>query len=528
MKNVLNLTKIYFKETLLNLFRGSNKRGFARTLGFILLLFVAVAFGLGYTFYNVADVLNQFGFAHNVVLFGLTMALIMTLMITLTDTQGHLYKSRDYEMLSALPIGGKVIVTAKYLSSYLITALYHSIIAIPCFVVYFIFCEITFTSMICALLSLVFLPAFSQLISCIISWIINAISSRMTNKNIMRTIMSVIFCVGLSVFIYFANSDILTSALAKDPPMWMQILFAHIYFLSKAMVSSNLLYFLASAGISLVYMALSVLVISLGYKKINSSFITTKSKRSKKPLTYKQMSTGARLIRKEAVTLVNNPVYCMNSLMGPIMSVVCTIICIGVYKSISGLIDATPIMLATACFSASMCLGIAPTSSVSISMEGGKFQNLKSLPITYNQVVWSKIGFNLMLSVPASLISIILFAIFVPVGVPLMLVMIAYQLISVFSYSVLGMLMNLKFPRLKWTNETQAVKQGASLVITMLVDMVVSIIPMVLFFVLMGKIPNFSSIAYLGVVIIIDIALALTLLAVLQKVGRKLFNKISA
>ena len=528
MKNILNLTKIYFKETLLSLFRGSNKRSFARTLGFIALLFLAVAGGLGYTFYNMAKMLNQFGFAKNVLLLGLIMALIMTLMITLTDTQGHLYKSRDYEMLSALPIGQKSIITAKYLSSYFITLLYHTLIAIPCFVVYFIFCKITFLGVLFALLSLLFLPAFSQFISCVLSWLINLISSKMNNKNIMRTIMSVLFCVALSVFIYFANSDILTTVLAKDPPIWMQVVFAHICFIAKAINLNNALYFLASLGISIVFMALSVLVVSLGYKQINSSFITTKSKRSNKPLTFKQDKVMSRLIKKEAVTLFNNPVYCMNSLMGVIMCVVCTIICIGVFQSIREFPESVPIMLATACFSASMCLGIAPTSSVSISMEGGKFQNLKSLPITYNQVVWSKIIFNLILNLPASLISIILFACFVPVGLPLALVMIIYQFVAVLSYSTLGILMNLKFPRLKWTNETQAVKQGASLVITMLVDMVVSIIPMVLFFVLMGKIPNFSSLVFIGVVIAIETVLAVILLVLLQTQGKKLFNKMSA
>ena len=393
MKNTLNLTKIYFKETLLSLFRGTNKRSFARTFSFILLLFVFISACMGYTFYNIANMLNQFGFAKNVLLIGLLMALFLTLMLTLTDTQGHMYKSRDYEMLSSLPIKSSTVITAKYLSSYFITALYNALIALPTYVVYYMFCGTTFCGVLFAVLSLLFLPAFSLLISCLLSWLINAISSKMRNKNVMRTIMSVIFCVGLSIFIYFANSNMMSTAFAKDVPVWMRVVFANIYFLMEAIVENNFLWFLISVAISVVFMALSVLVISLGYKKINSQFITTKAKRSNKPLQFKQNKVMTRLVKKEAVTLFNNPVYCMNSLMGPIMCVVCTIICISVYKSISMFSEALSIMLATACFSASMCLGIAPTSSVSISMEGGKFQNLKSLPISYNQIALSKLCF---------------------------------------------------------------------------------------------------------------------------------------
>lgn len=528
MKNILNLTNIYFKETLLNTFHFTKKK--KRSQLVILFVFIAILISLclGYTFYEYGDILNNFGDPKNILLIGLVTSLFMIVLISMNDTQGYFYKSNDFEMISSLPIKTYQAITARYLSAYLITLIYTSLVVIPAFVVYFIYCGITAFGIIMGLLSLFFLPTFSQLIGCLLSWIINSISSKMKNKNMARTIFSVIVAIILAILIYIANTDVLSTIFSKEPALWIKIVFAHIFFLQKSIVLNSFAHFLLFLLLALAYATISILMVSLGYKKINTSLNSNRVKKSNKPLVYKKTGLCANLLKKEVSTFFNNPVYCMNGIMGPIMTIVISVICITIYKQNAMYGDiAIKIFIAIQMFSLGMVVGIAPTSAVSLSLEGNKFQVLKSLPVPYRSVVTSKILFNIILSIPPVIVADILFACFVPIGANMFFVILTYHIIAVLVCSIFGMLLNLKFPKLKWSSEQQAVKQGASMLITMFVDMIVAVAPMILYFAFMKKIINHTLYYLLGVIGIYVVVL-IVLLALIATTGKKLYNKISA
>jgi len=139
MKQTLKLTGIYFKETLFGLFGGSEKKVSKKTLPLIFLLFAVLIVGIGFNLYNMADIMNKISQVKNIIIMGLLMAVFIALMITLNDTQGTMYKSKDYDMLMSLPLKSVSIITAKYLSIYMISVLFTTAISLPTFVVYFIY-----------------------------------------------------------------------------------------------------------------------------------------------------------------------------------------------------------------------------------------------------------------------------------------------------------------------------------------------------------------------------------------------------
>ena len=49
----------------------------------------------------------------------------------------------------------------------------------------------------------------------------------------------------------------------------------------------------------------------------------------------------------------------------------------------------------------------------------------------------------------------------------------------------IGLMCNLKHPNLKWTNETQAVKQSLSVMLTMLISSAIALIPAALYYLLL-------------------------------------------
>ncbi|MDE6583138.1 MAG: hypothetical protein K2K31_00595 [Clostridia bacterium] len=527
MKQTLSLIKIFFKETLMGMMNGMGKKGGKSVFLFLGVMLAVIMAALGYTFYNVASILNPLGFAGNILLVGFLFGIIMSLMITLTDTQGSMYKSQDYEMLASLPIRKVSIIFAKYISVYLITLLYFTAVVLPAIVIYFIYCGVTVYGVIYLLIAMLLAPTFSQFLNCIIGWFVNVVSSRMQNKTIMRTITTLILTLIVAVLIYLINTDMLSVIFATEMPLWFKIVFANIYFLFLAVSSGNFLWFLAFLAVSVLFAVLGVYVVTIGYQKVNTLLKTSRNKKKDKPLVFKKKSVFANLLKKETSTLFNNTVYCINCLMGPIMAIVVTVTCIIVYSSINFFPEAPNIIMPIYVFGVCMCLGIAPTTSVSVSMEGTKFQNLKCLPVSFKQIALSKICLNLIICEPVAIISALVFVCVVPVGIPCGILIVLYLMLAVLMYTVLGLLLNLRFPRLKWSNETQAAKQGASMLLTMFIDMFISILPMVLYFLISAQLEDLVFLPYIGIFIGVLAVLTIAIILLFTFKGKKLFEKIN-
>ena len=529
MTNTINLTKIYIKETLNRTFNLKGKKKFSSTMLIIGLMFLLIAASIGYNFYMMANSLNMFGKAQNVLLVGGVFSAFAVLMITMTDAQSYFYKTKDFEMLSSLPLKQSQIVVAKIFSSYIVTTIYSAMIMLPTFVVYFIFCKITVANVVFALISLLFVPAFSQLLSSVFAWLVNAISSKMKNKMLMRSILSVIFALGIIVLIYFANNDTLTNILAGETPLWFKIIFPYAYFLLVAMNSNSILAFLAFVGVCVLYMTATVGLIMLGYNRINKNLLVSSSKKpaKQKPLKYQQKGVVGALLGREARGFVMSPTYLMNGIMGPLLAIVLSYLMYGIASSLPYDPLITQIFVALEVFTIPLCLGIAPTTSVSISMEGTKFLSLKSMPVKFSQLATSKIMFNILLNLPCLLIGEIGFCLLFKPGVWVSLLIIAFSLVYLFMCSGLGLIMNLRFPKLDWTTEAQAAKQGLSLLLTMFLDMALCLAPMVIFFILMQQMPNLNIILFIGISLIPVIIAAVVVYALLGAIGNNLYQKIN-
>ena len=525
MKTIFNLTKIYFKENLGNSFNRTNKGSSAKNLLYFFILFIFIAGCLGYSLYNIANMqVKLSGSASSIIIVGLMMSTIMVVMMTAFDTQGYFYKSKDYEMLQSLPIKTISVISAKYLSSYMISFIYNAMIGVPTFVVYFYFENITFSAVIIAILGLFMLPAFTQLFGSLLAWIVNIISSKMKNKNIIRSVITVIFLILLYVFIFTADSTTFTNAFIGEIPLSIKIILPQIYFLYNSIIQLNGLWFLAFIGISLFFVLISIFIVSIGYKKINSTLKVHIKQKNNGKIYFKKSSLFSTLLKKESKNFISSPVYLMNGIIGPIIVIIMAIIIATETKGLTG--DVLNVFAVISMTLLTLSLGIAPTTAVSISIEGNKFYSLKSLPISYRTLILSKLTFNFILSFPFMLIAQIIIWIINPFKFGVSLLLFFYYITSLVLYISFGMLMNIKMPKLKWTSETQAVKQGASMITTMIVNMIISFIPMIIYFIFSPDIQAFGITLYMGIIFIFNFILAIIVVSLLFTIGKKWFNEI--
>ncbi len=119
------------------------------------------------------------------------------------------------------------------------------------------------------------------------------------------------------------------------------------------------------------------------------------------------------------------------------------------------------------------------TASASLSLEGKNRWIMCSVPVRAIDIFNSKIAVNLTVICPFALISAALMGF--KMGISLKQAILLFIVPTVYScfISVLGMYMNVKFPKYDWTSEYYAIKGGAvSVLATMGAGMISSLIPL--------------------------------------------------
>ena len=129
------------------------------------------------------------------------------------------------------------------------------------------------------------------------------------------------------------------------------------------------------------------------------------------------------------------------------------------------------------CFLAAMIFFTAP----SISLEGKTLWLAKSLPVSPQALLRAKLRMQVLLAVPPMLLlSGAAAAVLRTRGLLLVLTLLLPALYCVL-IGLVGLTLNLRFPNFDWINETQAVKSGASVLLTMLIGMGAAAAPVILY-----------------------------------------------
>ena len=112
-------------------------------------------------------------------------------------------------------------------------------------------------------------------------------------------------------------------------------------------------------------------------------------------------------------------------------------------------------------------------------MEGNTFWQMQTLPVTTKEFYDSKILANLSVAAPFYFLAeIFLILALRPTGLALVWLFLVPGCYLVFS-CVTGITVNLMFPVLKWESEVRIVKQSASMFVTMVINIICSILPIV-------------------------------------------------
>lgn len=413
--------------------------------------------GLGWLYFALAGIL----------------AVVLAVVGSVFLTQATLYEAKDNELLLSLPIPPSKILLARMLSLYVQNFLFGGLVFLPAVIVYGMTTAMSRASLVFCVLLCFLLPLLSLALTCVLAWLTALLTSRMRNKTVFTMVLSLAFF-GAYFYFYYQINDYLQLLIANSRAVGTNIrkVLYPLYQMGLA-AEGNPKAFLLFAG-------MSVLLFVAVYYALSRSFIRiTTTKRGAAKAKYREKalhvsSVNRSLLRKEVRRFTGSAVYMLNCGLGTILLIIgaaAVLIKRTFLMSLAGQIPGIEGLLPVLGCGA-ICLVTAPNAvtAPSVSLEGKTLWLLQSLPVGGEQILAAKLKLHLLVTVPASILCGIALDIVLRPSVLMAILMLVVPSVFALLCGELGLLLNLRLPKLDWTNEAVAVKQSMSVVVAIFVN----------------------------------------------------------
>ena len=498
--------------SMVGAFQGKKKRAKASiTIIVSIILYLAICGVYALQVKGLFELMKETGIGE-IPLFNSFQVVFMILIILAFQQLTGKSKTNDSDLLLSLPLKKYEIVLSKTISKYLFALLLISMIILPTLVMYLCIFEFTISVVLWGLLLMIVLPLFSVGLNYLLDFLVIRLFNRMKYANFIKTAFALILFIVFLIF-YIYNSSIMGTIDFTSLDDFLNTNFI-IGCCVRLILNNNL--------INLLYLLLLIIgTFTLGifaYSNIfGKTFATYKTKQS---IEFKAKTGG--MLAKELKRYFSTPIYVYNTIIGPIL-----IIFINVFLLIKG--ESIYSMLGI--YDKSMLFGVltlinlfmssmTQISCCSISLEGKYIWILKSTPISTNKILLSKSMVNVIIFAPVHILSTIVLSVAFKATALQLTLFVMLPLILNLIISFGGTYINLLLPKLTWENEAQVVKQGISVIVSMLLGFVISAIPIIL--VLCGLSIHLSGFISLGLYILL-----LTIIFVLLFVdGKKKFENL--
>ena len=497
MKDVLKLTKILLK----NSFQGEKKNK-SKTIGRLLVLLAyilifgylaAIVVFLCYQLLNFLIKLNQPAIYLNLIL-GATVA--VALFRTLFSAVNVLYFSKDLEYLLPLPINPSKILMAKWnvlvISNYIIEIF----IVLPALILYGIMLDQGVLYYLYAALVFVLLPVIPVILISFLMSILMRFTKFIKNKDFVQYLtvaITLLIVIGVQ---FIGTGEQITEAevyemLTKTNGVveYMSKAFSTITVSLKALINSENLSGLINIVILFVvtvifYILLAKFSSKMYIKSATSSLSNgIKRKENLKISGYKQNSKVSSYIKKEFLNLIRNPIFCMQCILPPILFPF--IFAIPIYLEISKDEVATSefMQVANSFLASPAMLGIVLAilgfifmfnfiSATAVSRDSENAILMKTFPISLKKQTIYKMLPAVIMNVFPILFVLVVLKLLVGVSYIYLGIIAILGMLVNFLVNYIGIIIDLKNPKLNWSSEYTVVKQNMNIFYLMVVVLI--------------------------------------------------------
>ena len=412
----------------------------------------------------------------------LSLYTIVTAVIIVTEgiykSSDLLFRPRDNDALLAMPIKKSTIVSARIIKFYLFEMLYCLIFLLPAIIAYAMNVDVEISYYLVAMTMLLIVPIIPITISCIMGLIISAASSKFKHKTFLQIVLSFAALFVFAILILMVNgvSDFDGRSIIAVSDKITEFYYPAAAF-ANLVTNFDIGQYLILIVINLAVLIVTIFIISRFYFQIITRINVVKHAEKTKYILTKHGQVFA-VVKKELIKYFNTPVLLMNTAIGLVLFIVVVgALCLkfdDIAASLMATTEDFPLTLdemraylpsvtfALVAFASLMTF----ITSTMISLEGGAFNLLKSLPISGKKVIMSKVLAAMLLIVPVTALgSIAMFVRFQFGILDMILILIAVVVIPLVT-ELIGILINLKYARFDAESDAVTVKQSASVVIS--------------------------------------------------------------
>ncbi|NLL38138.1 MAG: hypothetical protein GX254_00920 [Clostridiales bacterium] len=482
------LIRVYFLNTLKlnNLKKGENR---GKAWGFLFLM-IFVVFSMLSTMvaysYLLGSALESVGALEVLPALFMTVASIFALISVLFTTKGILFAFKDFDSQMSFPISAGKVVASRITILYLYELIYTLVIMVPSLAVYAGLARPGGEFYPIALITLLFIPIIPIVIGVLLGTLISIATARFRKANAARIIVLFLFSLFIMA-VSFAMQNVTNEAaeFLKNTMHNLYRRYPPVMLYAKAL-SGDLLNVFIFIAVSLALFVLFSLVVGRIFKKVNTSITAVYTRRNYRLTGIRESGAQSALFIKELKTYFGSVLYVLNTAFGMIILLIVSIAIIVLGpKGVENILNiplSAPLITNVLPLAICLIISLSSTSAVSISIEGSRYWLLKTLPVSHKQIFIAKIGVNLAVTVPITIISAFLISLALKPGLPTVVFMFLTPLAYCLFTSVVGLTINLFTPKLKWKNEAEVIKQSSSVLFTMLIGFAASGLPLYFMF----------------------------------------------
>ena len=223
-------------------------------------------------------------------------------------------------------------------------------------------------------------------------------------------------------------------------------------------------------------------VVAHFYQIMNTATLNhSVTKYTGKPL--KISSPLKAMYKREFERYFSCTIYALNSTIGMVLLLVISVLLLFISPEMleqqSGFTGLSQMLRQILPMVIGVFISMTSTTAASLSLEGKNRWLMCSVPVRSIDIFNSKIAVNLTVIFPFAFVSTLLLGIRMEISPIQDILLCVVPLVYTCFISVLGMYMNVKFPKYDWTSEYYAVKGGAvSVLATMGIGMLSSLVPL--------------------------------------------------
>ena len=518
----------------------SKKKKAMGTAGFVVLfvfLFLSLALAFGGMSFLFADSMLPLGL--DWLFFALMgiVGLVISVVGSVFTTYSMLYKAKDNEMLLAMPIPPKTILSVRMLGVFLLNFVFELTALGPAMLVYFIKKGMEAKTLISCLLMLLVMGMVILVLCCVLGWVVALISAKLKNKSVITALISLTLMGAYYIF-YFRLSETLQDLAANAIQTGETIKnSAYVFYIFGNACTGDLKSLLLFTAGAAVLFFITLKVLSANFIKIATTGDSSGKKISKDAANIMVYSAASKtssvkktLVKRELKHFVSSATYMLNAGLGSVFMLAAAVLLVVKSADIRILVETFSLLGPVAKILPAAAAGVILTitsmntlTAPSISLEGKSLWIVRSMPLPARDVLASKLYAHLVITLPPALLMTAVACWVLGFDASLWIQLLLFTVLAVLAEALAGLALNLKMPKLDWTVEAVPVKQSAPVVIMIFAGMVLTLVLGFAYY----KLFNTAFAAYflpilVGVFALIDGGLALWTL----KKGTRLFEEL--